>query len=462
MERVVKDFLNEIGYTNIDNGEQETKVNEWLNIYKGKIKNHEYYVYNGKKKVKQILKSLNIASQSCGDLADFFFNEKLDLTFSDETIGNKIKEVLKANGFLYNSNKLMQLVKALGTGAYCVFKEKDVIKMNYLNAKNIIILSNDNKEVESILFYSTENRKDGEVLTINAHIFDGKQYIIYNREYLKDANGEYRKLDLGKELETIETKSVVPKFATIITPENNNIDINSPYGLSCYANAYDTLLSIDRAYDTYDNEVWLGRKRIYVKGGAVQFNTDSDGNITPIFDATDTTYYQIPGNDKDPMVKDETSTLRITEIKDALQGQLNLYTSKVGLGHNYYKFQNGEVYVNTDNVISANSDVYRKIKKQENIITEAITKVCYAIAELLGITTQFDVSVFYDDSIIEDTEQIRKQAQTEYNSKLISKAQYYRDVYKLGEKEAIEFATKMNEEIKNETVVEGEEETYME
>ena len=111
--------------------------------------------------------------------------------------------------------------------------------------------------------------------------------------------------------------------------------------------------------------------------------------------------------------------------------------------------------MNTDNVISSNSDVYRKIKKQQNIITCAIINLIYAIAELIGVKEQFSVSVFYDDTIIEDTEKTQKQAQSEYNSKLISKAQYFRDTRKMKDKEAIKFAEQMNQEIMQETITDG-------
>ena len=129
----------------------------------------------------------------------------------------------------------------------------------------------------------------------------------------------------------------------------------------------------------------------------------------------------------------------------------------MGLGHNYYKFKDGQSYVNTDNILSTNSDVYRKIKKQENIITRAITQLIYAIAELINIKGKFSISIFYDDTIIEDTEKTRVQAQSEYNNKLISKPQYYRDVYKLKDKEALEFAKKMNQEIKELAITDGSE-----
>lgn len=367
-----------------------------------------------------------------------------------------INECLEQNGFLDNANNLMQLTKALGTGAFVPYLDNGVLRINYMNATNIVILSANKREIREILFWNIEKTLKGQELTINAHILDkNENYIIYNRKYVK-THDNYQKVDLG-DMEKIETHSVVPKFAVIYTPEVNNLDINSPYGISCYANALDNIIAIDRAYDSLENEIWLGRKRVYVPTNAAKFNVDEEGNTTPIFDPSDVTFYGVPENDSKEMLKESSFDLRIDQLTSALQAQLNLYTSKVGLGHNYYKFKDGEAYVNTDNVMSSNSDVYRKIKKQENVLTKAITQLCYAIAELVGISSSFSVSVYYDDTIIEDKDKIRTQAQIEYNTGLISKAQYYRDVYKLKDQEALQFATQMMEEIKSQTITDGSE-----
>ena len=277
------------------------------------------------------------------------------------------------NGFLDNANSLMQLVEALGTGAFVPYLDEGVLRINYLDATNIVILNATKKEVKEILFWTKTKTLNGEIITINAHILDeNSNYVIYNRKYeKKNDSSSYQKMDLG-DLEKVETKSVIPKFAMLFTPKINNLDIDSPYGISSYANATDIILGIDKVYDSLDNETWLGRKRVYVPMSAAKFNTDEEGNITPIFDPTDVTFYAVPGKDEKEILKESSFDLRVEELTQALQAQLNLYTSKVGLGHNYYKFKDGEVYVNTDNVMSSNSDVYRKIKKQENIITKAI------------------------------------------------------------------------------------------
>ena len=62
MEKVVKDFIKELGYSeNKIDIEHEKRVDTWLKWLGGKTKYHDYYTYNGKKKNKQTMKSLNIA-----------------------------------------------------------------------------------------------------------------------------------------------------------------------------------------------------------------------------------------------------------------------------------------------------------------------------------------------------------------------------------------------------------------
>ena len=453
MKEKIKQFLVEIGFdANLIDSEHFNDVDKWLKMYKGKTAQHEYYTYNGLNKVKQEIKSLQLAYKSCNDLSDFFFNEKMEITTDSEQFNEILSDVFEQNKFLSNANKLLQRVKALGDGAIVCYLDNNVLKMNFLNATNIVILDADTTGVNSVLFYND----DGKKLVINAHVLKEDGYTIYNREY-KKYNGTYGENLLDDEVSTIETKSFVPKFAMLYGPEDNNQDLNSPYHLSVYANSYDNLIAIDRAYDSYDNEIWLGRKRIYVKGGAINFNTDNQGNTTPVFDSSETVYHQLPGDEKSPLITIDDSELRIDQLGNALQAQINLYTSSVGLGHNYYKFKDGEVYVNADNVISTNSDIYRKIRKQENILTNALTTMCYAIADLLKFDGAFKVSIDYDDSIIEDTEGIKKQAMTEYNADLISKAEYYRQVYKLKDKAAVDFANQMNEEIVKESITDGSE-----
>ena len=152
-------------------------------------------------------------------------------------------------------------------------------------------------------------------------------------------------------------------------------------------------------------------------------------------------------------------TLKLNEIRKQSQLVVSLGSSQVLRW--IEQFQGRQ---NNDAEATLIKQEIKQIKKQENIITSAIRDLCYGIAKLIGISEEFNVSVDYDDSIIEDTESVQRQALTEYNAKLISKAEYFRYVYKYDDKNALDFVRKMEEEIKVEqkALSNGEEPGYIE
>ena len=207
MDKIVKDFLSTHGYRDCVDENQEKRVNEWLDIFKGPTKKYNIKIYNGKNYTKYKIKSLNLPSQICGDLADFFFNEKLDITIDKEKVQKKIKDCLEQNKFLHNGNKLMQLVKALGTGALVPYLDNGVLRINYVNATNIIILKANADEVIDVLFWSKTKTKDGYEYYFNLHVLEEDGYVIYNAKQIetgkdvKDIDHTIRgyKLQLAKE-----------------------------------------------------------------------------------------------------------------------------------------------------------------------------------------------------------------------------------------------------------------------
>ena len=185
MEKIVKDYLAEFGYENCVDENQESRVNEWLETYKGPTNKYKIKIYNGKNYNTYNIKSLNLPTQVCGDLADFFFNEKLDITIDNEDVQKKINACLEQNNFLHNANKLMQLVKALGTGSFVAYLDNDVLKINYMKAVNIIILKANTDDVIDVLFWSKTKTKNGNEYLFNLHILEETGYTIYNAKKIE-------------------------------------------------------------------------------------------------------------------------------------------------------------------------------------------------------------------------------------------------------------------------------------
>lgn len=79
-----------------------------------------------------------------------------------------------------------------------------------------------------------------------------------------------------------------------------------------------------------------------------------------------------------------------------------------------------------------------------------------------GEEYQGDISIDFDDTIIEDEQQKKNNAILELNNGLIDNVQYYQDIYGMSEKQAIKFDKKIRDrkaEQEKENKAPGEEET---
>lgn len=106
--------------------------------------------------------------------------------------------------------------------------------------------------------------------------------------------------------------------------------------------------------------------------------------------------------------------LRAEEHSKAINDDLNFLSFKCGFGTERYRFDRGSVTTATQ-VISDNSDMYRSLKKHE-IILESVIKDLIRIIIRLGVVLRIpglsedvEITIDFDDSIIEDKASERKQ-----------------------------------------------------
>lgn len=175
-------------------------------------------------------------------------------------------------------------------------------------------------------------------------------------------------------------------------------------GVAVFAYAIDQLKGVDITYDSYVNEFVLGKKRIVVQPEAIK---SVDGR--PMFDKRETIYYVMPedrGSDGS-ILQQVDMTLRTAEFNTGMQDMLNILSSKCGFGENHYKFDRGSIATATQ-VISENSTLFRTIKKHEILLEQAITGLCRTLLRMgnkfmnAGLDEEVEISIDFDDSIIED------------------------------------------------------------
>ena len=161
---------------------------------------------------------------------------------------------------------------------------------------------------------------------------------------------------------------------------------------------------MDVAYDSYVNEFILGKKRIMLKPEATK---DFDG--APLFDADELAFYILPEDSANSsIIREIDMKLRAAEHHAGLQDMLNLLGMKCGFGEQHYRFEPSGLKTATE-VVSANSSLYRSVRKHELLLEAALKELC-AILLRTGriyfgeeLDEETEITVDFDDSIIEDS-----------------------------------------------------------
>ena len=383
-------------------------IEEWLAWYQGKVKKfHFYWIYDGIQSKKQKRYKLGMAKKVCEDWANLLLNEKVSIKTGE--FDERLKEILDNNNFYIRANQLIELAFALGTGAFVEYRDPDGNPLiDYIRANMIYPLSWDNGDITECAFGSVKTVNEKERIYLQIHrkgIADEGEnpdlYYIENK-YLDADTGD--EVELPEDVEEIVPTEYEKPMFQIITPNIvNNLELDSPMGISVFANAIDQIKGSDLIYDSYMNEFVLGRKRILVPFSRAKIEIQKDGISTPIFDPNDTVYFALPGDRQDDMKLTEVDmNIRAQEHEQGINKALDLLSLKCGMGTGRYKFDKGGVKTATE-VISDKDDLYQNLQKHKIPISTALQALVKALYFLECGTDELEVMIDLDDSIIEDT-----------------------------------------------------------
>lgn len=401
-------------------------IGVWNSWYQGKVdKFHRYRVYNGTEYVTCQRYSMGMAKRVCEDWANLLINEKVKITLEGKSEQDFFDRVCADSNFETRCNEMQELKAALGTVAYLprvvgvpldadsgeIIGTAGNIAIDYVFGKNIIPLAWENRCVTECAFASNFTELETNYTYVQIHQKnDVGEYDIINRLY-DTTNDTYQEVPLSRcrMLKNVplvvHTGSTEKQFVVDRLNLANNIDPNSPMGVAVFANAIDQLKACDVAYDSYVNEFVLGKKRIMVKPSAMKGR-----NGEPLFDASDVAFYWLPEDTQDEsLIKEIDLSIRAQEFNMGLQDMLNTLSSHCGFGEAHYKFDQGSIKTATE-VISQNSTLFRTVKKHEILLEKCLKELVRIILRLgnqyMGesLNVDVEVSIDFDDSIIEDKE----------------------------------------------------------
>lgn len=433
--------------------EESSMTSTWYAWYKGfDTKFHRYQVYNDGQYLDMDKLSLGMAKKVCEDWADLLINKETDIIINDK---EKLDKILMREKFWQKANEGIEKTYALGNGAFVVrlkdamIDDKEIVykgdktqlKIDFINATKIRPITFAGGEITECAFVNEGTN----TAIVSIHLLEDNQYVITELILNKTSNG-YALQNKAK----IYTGSDIKWFAWLKPNKVNNLDINSPLGVSIFNDALDNLKIIDNIFDGFNNEYQLGKKRVIVGTDAVKIDIEA-GEPRKVFDINDVLYYQVPmGNDGKPIIQDISSELRSQAYIDGLNNQLSIFGSKCGLGESFYKFDavsSRPVQTATASKLQA-QNLYRSIEKMEIVVEECLKTLTKAIIyvnntwtnnETINDEDYNDIGVKFDDAISTDKESERDRDSQAVKDGLMSKKEFVMKWYLKSEEDAVKY-----------------------
>ena len=444
----------------------EAGIFVWLSLYRGLYR--PWHVIpapsvanpNGRREMYR----LNAPKAVCAELAGMVWGEEAGIRVNSkgwkprrdaagavggDPLDEFVQAVLKRNAFYERTQAMIESALALGGAAVKVWGEtreqatgnreqgnredaEPAIRIGYCMADQFVPLSWDSARVYEGVFISRRERGGYRYTRLEWHERDGGMYRVRNELYRSEApNGApvgeekdilgvrcplaevYPELDEETEIETRDSL-----FSYFRTPIANNLDPNSPLGMSVYGNALETLRALDICYDSFVSEFRLGKKRIIVPARCVRMVADPQtGQLRRYFDATDETYEAFAADDADGLkIVDNSVELRVEEHVAALNAFLSVLCLQLGFSANTFSFDRREGLRTATEVVSENSKTFKTVRTVQNQLRPAfehMVKNIIDVAALYGVKWRgqsverlaaggYEVKVVFDDGVKQD------------------------------------------------------------
>ena len=391
----------------------------------------------------------------CAEMAGLVWGEECAVNVSiegrDSTEDNPdplnewMKKVLAKNAFHQKMQGDIEEGLALGGSALKTWVESRhdaegneipetrKVMIGYAMADQFVPISWDNAKVTEGVFVSRIAKGGYYYTRLEWHRWNGETYVItnelYRSEIQKGANPEDTQDILGVRYPLaeiypfLEEETVVPVTESLFTywrtPIANNLDDNTPLGMSIYGNALDTLRALDVCYDSFVREFRLGKKRIIVPARAVRSVVDPlTGALCRYFDANDETYEALASDTpEDLKIQDNSVELRVEEHVAAINAFLSILCMQVGFSAGTFTFDQHTGIKTATEVVSENSKTFKTIKTIQNQLRPAIehlvrniidVAILYEMTDENGTSIEslaangFNINVVFDDGVTQD------------------------------------------------------------
>lgn len=440
-------------------------ISQWQLAYRGNQRKKCACPAIADEKRTRTRSTLNIVKAVSQEIASMIMGERLNISITGRTeqattiLQSYLDEVLGRAGFYDEIGKLTEQAIACGGGAISVWADGErnedgeiiadpKIMLRFFQANDFVPTAWDNSRVRSAVLVSHEAWKGKYYTRLEIHESKREAYVIRNRLFVSEANAilgmecPLTEIYQGLSPETVIETDGDGFFSYFANITQNNIDFNSPLGISLFASCADTIDALDTAFDSFGREFVLGKKRILVPSACIRTVRDRQGQEHRYFDADDEAYEVFYCDNPEALkIQDNTVILRVDEHVRAINALLDILAFQLGVSQGSFSFDKARGLKTATEVASENAKTYRFVKRMQEAIAAAVKKTIKGILTLsmlyevehdgkpiASLLAQgFEVSVAFDDGIIQDDAERRKDGIAMVNAGLISKRTFLVD-----------------------------------
>lgn len=361
-------------------------------------------------------KLLNAAKVICDEFSAMTFSEQVEITLDNELYQSYIDKTLNSTGFWRRFPEILSYAYAMGGCALKIYADNSKPMIDYVQAEHFLPIGWTGETITECVFRTISYRNGNYYTLMEKHSTNEKGITIIENSAYKSS----LKDNLGTKCTVSE---IFPNLADYIAYDNvhipmfcyfkpcvsNNIETDSPLGLSVFANAVDTLETLDIAFDSFSREFILGKKRIIVPSQCIRTVVDPLTNsMQRYFDADDEAFMALKTEDNETLkIIDNTTELRIEEHVSAINALLNILCFQIGLSAGSFSFDSVQGMKTATEVISQDSKTARTIKSNKNIITEMLEHLVHSLIAIgtalkLIPVKEYSITVGWQDNIIID------------------------------------------------------------
>lgn len=353
------------------------------------------------------------AARVADEWASLLMDEATTVSCEDAECNEWLQGYLERSGFWFAAQELVARSFALGTGAWHLWfdTERADMRVRRSFARCVLPLSWDDDGVTECAFASQATVRGKRYDQLQMHVVCDDAYRILT--LIWDEKG--KPVSMDGVLPEFDTGCPHPTFAIVRPAVPNMVCDFSPYGASVYARAVDALEAVDLCYDAAMNEVDLAKLRIFLADSLIEYGNGKQ----PLPFGADNTVFRKVVSDGD-LVSTFAPAMRTGQQVEAYRLALQTMGDLCGFGLTYFDVDKSGGMKTATEVSSDNAALMRNVRKHENLLSGAVSRICRALVACAVHTGRAlgepgAISVRFDDSIVQDTAAEKAQDMSELN-----------------------------------------------